>query len=87
MTMIIYGYGPSKSPFLKEVRAVKAHSEGCSLILSISITGGQKLLLINSTGQDPVVASVVRTQNLTARMVEAEVAFDAPRPDFWQTEK
>jgi hypothetical protein len=30
---------------------------------------------------------IVTTRNLTTRMFEVEVAFDAPRPDFWQIEK
>ena len=79
----VYGYGLSKSPFLKEARALKAHSEGCSLILAAPVERGQKLLLMNGTGQNPVVGEIVTARNLTTRMLEVEVAFAAPCPDFW----
>jgi hypothetical protein len=83
-TVCVYGYGPSKAPFYKEAKALKAHSEGCLLILSAPVSRGEKLLLINGTGQNPVVADIVTTRTLAAQTFEVEVAFAAPRPDFWQ---
>lgn len=86
-TLYVYGYGASKNPFYKQAKSLKAHSAGCSLILTGPVSRGEKLLLINDAGPNPVVGEIVTARNLTTRMFEVEVAFDAPRPDFWQTEK
>ena len=83
----LYVYGASKNPFYKQAKSLKGHSEGRSLILSGPISCGEKLLLINDAGRNPVVGEIVTTRNLTTRMFEVEVAFDASRPDFWQIEK
>ena len=86
-TLYVYGYGASKTPFYKQAKTLQGHSEGCSLILTGPVSRGEKLLLINNAGRNPVVGQIVTARNLTTRMVEVEVAFDAPRPDFWQIEK
>ncbi len=86
-TLYVYGYGANKNPFYKEAKSLKGHSAGCSLILTGPVSCGEKLLLINDAGRNPVVGKVVTARNLTTRMFEVEVAFDAPRPDFWQIEK
>ena len=82
-TVFVYGYGQSKNPFYKETKALKAHSNGCLLILSAAVTRGQKLLLIN-TLQNPTEAEIVKTRSLSGQLFEVEVSFPAPRPDFWQ---
>jgi|SRR5579872_6531427 len=86
-TLYVYGYGANKNPFYKQAKSLKGHSEGCSLILTGPVSCGEKLLLINDAGRNPVVGEIVTARNLTTRMFEVEVAFDAPRPDFWQTER
>jgi hypothetical protein len=82
-TVFVYGYGPSKNPFYKQTKALKAHSNGCSLILNATVSRGQKLLLIN-TRQNPTEAEIVNTRSLSGQLLEVEVSFPAPRPDFWQ---
>jgi len=82
-TVFVYGYGQSKNPFYKETKALKAHSNGCLLILSAAVSRGQKLLLIN-TLQNPTEAEIVKTRSLSGQLFEVEVSFPAPRPDFWQ---
>lgn len=79
----VYGYSSSKSPFFKEARALKASSDGCSLILDAAVSRGEKLLLMNAAAQNPTEAEIVNTRSLTARLFEVEVSFPAPRPDFW----
>ena len=79
----VYGYSSSKSPFFKEARALKANSEGCSLILDTVVSRGEKLLLMNAATPHPAEAEIVNTRSLTARLFEVEVSFPAPRPDFW----
>jgi len=71
----VYGYGPTKSPFFKEAQAVKVNSKGCSLILSVPVSRGQKLLLMNSARQDPVEAEIVGTRLTAGQMYEVEVSF------------
>ena len=73
----VYGYGPSKSPFYKEARALKANSGGALLILSAPVSRGEKLLLMNGTQEDPVEAEILMTRSLGAHMYEVEVAFPA----------
>ena len=80
----VYGHGPTKNPFYEEARAVNTTAEGALLILSAPVNRGQKLLLMDATGQDPVEAQVVRTRTLGSQMFEVEVAFPVPRPDFWR---
>ena len=81
-TVFVYGHGQSKNPFYKETKALKANSNGCSLILSAAVTRGQKLLLINSR-QNPIEGQIIKTRSLSGQLLEVEVSFTAPRPDFW----
>lgn len=82
-TVCVYGYGRSKNPFYRETKALKANSNGCLLILSAAVSRGQKLLLMNGTGQNPAEAEIVKTRLLSGQLLEVEVSFLAPRPDFW----
>lgn len=83
-TICVYGYGPTKSPFYEEAQAVRANSEGGLLILGAPVSRGQKLLLINGRGSNPVEARIVNTRTLGAQMFEVEVAFPFPQPEFWR---
>jgi hypothetical protein len=80
----VYGYGSLKNPFFKEARALNANPRGCLLILNAAVSRGEKLLLMNSSGQNPAEAEIVNTRSLTDQLFEVEVSFSAPRPDFWQ---
>jgi hypothetical protein len=82
-TVFVYGYGQSKNPFYKETKALKANSKGCLLILRAAVSRGQKLLLVN-VQQNPMEAEIVNTRSLNGQLLEVEVLFPAPRPDFWQ---
>ena len=83
VTVFVYGYGQSKNPFYKETKALKANSNGCLLILRATVSRGQKLLLMN-TRQNPTEAEIVNTRSLNGQLLEVEVSFPAPLPDFWQ---
>ena len=83
-TICVYGYGPTKSPFYEEAQTVRANSEGGLLILGAPVSCGQKLLLINGRGSNPVEAQIVNTRTLGAQMFEVEVAFPFPQPEFWR---
>jgi hypothetical protein len=83
-TVCVYGYGPTKNPFYEEAQILGANCEGGLFILSAPVNCGQKLLLINGSGQDPVEAQIVNTRTLGAQMFEVQVAFPFPQPDFWQ---
>jgi hypothetical protein len=76
-TVCVYGYGPSNNPFYKEAQSVKVTSKGCLLILSVPVSRGQKLLLMNGTQENPVEAEVVTTRPLGAQMCEVEISFAA----------
>lgn len=84
-TVQVYGHGPTQNPFYEEARAINTTPAGAILILSTPVNRGQKLLLINVGGQDPVQAEVVRTHTLDARMFEVEIAFAVPQTDFWKS--
>ena len=84
-TMVcVYGHGPTKNPFYEEARAVSTSAAGALLILSAAVSRGQKLLLLNGTGNEPAEAQVVRARTLGTQMFEVDVAFPVPRPDFWR---
>jgi PilZ domain len=83
-TVYVYGHGPNKNPFYEEAQAVNATEAGALLILSVPVSRGQKLLLMNDARQDPVEAHVVRTRTMGAQMSEIEIAFETSRPDFWR---
>ena len=80
----VYGHGPTRNPFYEEARALHTTPKGALLILSAAVNRGQKLLLINTAGQEPAEAQVVRTGTLGAQMFEVEISFSLPRPDFWK---
>lgn len=83
-TICVYGYGPAKNPFYKQAKTLKAHSEGCSVILGAPVSRGEQLLLMSASGQNSVVANIVTTRALAPQMFEVELAFAAPCPNFWQ---
>jgi hypothetical protein len=80
----VYGHGPTKNPFYEEARTVRVSPAGALLILGTSVSRGQRLLLLNGAGQTAVEAQIVRTRTLGAQMLEVEVAFPTPHPEFWQ---
>lgn len=82
-TVFVYGYGPMKNPFYEQARAINTTPQGALLIFGLSMSCGQKLLLMNGTGSNPVEAEVVRARTLDAQMFEAEVVFTVPQPTFW----
>jgi PilZ domain len=84
VTVNVYGHGPSRNPFYEEARAITTNPTGATLILSVPLNPGQKLLLIKGAGQDPVEAQVVRSRTLDAQMFEVEIEFSFVRPDFWK---
>lgn len=79
----VYGYGPSKTPFLKDAKALKANSNGCLLILNAAVSRGEKLLLMHGVAQNLAEAEIVNTRSLSGQLLEVEVSFPAPQPDFW----
>jgi hypothetical protein len=81
-TIFVYGHGPEKNPFFKEAQTVEANSEGCLLILSAPVSLGQKVLLMNGTGQNPIEAEIKTTRSLDAQRFEVEVSFPVAHPDF-----
>ena len=83
-TICVYGYGPTKSPFYEEAQTLRANAEGGLLILGAPVSCGQKLLLINGRGGNPVEAHIVNTRTLGAQIFEVEVAFPFPQPEFWR---
>lgn len=83
-TICVYGYGPTKSPFYEEAQALRANPEGGLLILGAPVSCGQRLLLINGRGSNPVEAEIVNTRTLGAQMCEVQVAFPSPQPEFWR---
>jgi hypothetical protein len=86
-TVNVYGHGPTKNPFYEEARAINTSPKGAILILSAPVNRGQKLLLINGSGQDPVEAQVVRSRTLDAQTFEVEIEFAFLRPDFWKASR
>jgi len=82
-TIFVYGYGPMKNPFYEQARALKTTPRGAVLMLSSPVSRGQKLLLMNGAGSEPVEAEVVRGRTLDSQMFEAVILFTAPQPDFW----
>jgi hypothetical protein len=82
-TVFVYGYGPMKNPFYEQARAINTTPQGALLTCGSPVSRGQKLLLLNGTGSDPVEAEVVRARTLDAQMFEAEVVFTVPQQAFW----
>jgi hypothetical protein len=76
-TVCVYGYGPRKNPFYQEAQTAKVTCKGCVLILSASVSRGQKLLLMKGTQENPVEAEIVMTRPLGPQMCEVEVSFPA----------
>ncbi len=83
-SVYVYGHGPTKNPFYEEARAINATENGGLLILTTPVNRGQKLLLMNGSGKDPVESHVVRTRTLGAQMFEVEVRFLVDQGDFWR---
>jgi hypothetical protein len=73
-TISVYGYSSAKTPFPKEARRKKLNSDHRSLLLSVTVSCGQKLLLIEPTNGDPIEGEVVMTRPVGVEMSEVAVA-------------
>jgi hypothetical protein len=82
--LIVYGHGPTGSPFYKEADAVNACAGGGLIVLHGHVREGQDLLLINNWTAKEQVCRVVRVLSRDAETNEIGVAFPSSNPEFWQ---
>jgi hypothetical protein len=73
-TVFVYGYGAGKNPFYKDARGKKLNAGHWSLLLSAPVSQGQKLLLIDATGQNTIAGEIVTMRQVGGQMFEVAVA-------------
>ena len=73
-TVFVYGYGSGKTPFYKEARSKKLNDNHWSLMLNAPLSLGQKLLLIDATGQNAVQGEIVAMRAVAEQVFEVAVA-------------
>jgi len=71
--VFVYGYSSGKNPFYKEVRGKKLNDDHWSLLLSAPVSLGQKLLLIDARGQNPIQGEIVTIHTVADQMFEVAV--------------
>jgi hypothetical protein len=79
----VYGRTLNGSPFYEDARTINVSMHGALLVLNVTVSKGQKLLLFNEAAQRQQMCQIVdiRVRDMESR--EVAVAFPTPHAEFW----
>ena len=81
--LTIYGGAVGESPFYEKAEALSGNSNGGLILVSVAVSEGQNLLLINNQTSEEQICRVVRVSSRDAQSNEVAVLFPSPNPRFW----
>jgi TonB family protein len=79
----VYGCSADERPFYEDAHTISVGALGARLVLSIPVSGGQRLLLINEAAQKTQACRVVNSRSRNAETFEVGVQFSMSRAEFW----
>ena len=79
----VYGCSPEDRPFYEDARTLSVSALGARLVLTLPVSHGQKLLIVNEALGRTQVCRVVGTQSHDSGSTEVSVAFSIARAEFW----
>jgi len=82
--LTVYGRSAADVPFYEQAKAVSGNVNGGVFLLTIPVTQGQDLLLINNSTMEEQICNIVSVHAHDFLMSEVSVSFPLPNPDFWK---
>jgi len=83
--LTVYGRSACEVPFYESAKAIKGNANGGLFLLSVPVTEGQDLLLINNTTSHEQICSIVSVRIRDIQTSEVSVSFPLPNPGFWKS--
>jgi hypothetical protein len=80
----VYGSTADGDPFYEDARTVNVSTHGALLEMNVTVSVGQKLMLINEGTERQQLCKIVKTRTLDTEAVEVAVEFPVPHAEFWQ---
>jgi hypothetical protein len=79
----VYGHTLNGSAFYENARTINVSVHGALLLLTATVSKGQKLLLFNEATQRQQVCQIVDVRPGKMELHEVAVAFPTPHAEFW----
>jgi len=83
--LTVYGRSAYEDAFYEEAKAISGNANGGVFLLTIPVTEGQDLLLINNGTSQEQVCNVVDVRIRDILISEVSVSFPLPNADFWKS--
>jgi hypothetical protein len=83
--LTVYGRSACEVPFYEQARAINGNANGGLFLISVPVTEGQDLLLINNSSSKEQICSIVSVSIRDIQTSEVSVCFPAPNPAFWKS--
>jgi len=81
----IYGHGVDGKPFHAEARTVNVSDTGALLLIGVTLSCGDEILIRHTTGSKERKGTIVRFAGRRGGLEEVGVAFSARDVEFWKT--
>jgi PilZ domain-containing protein len=81
----VYGSTPDGEPFYEDAHTINVSAHGALLEMSVPVSVGQKLMLINEGTDRQQICKIVKTRTLDdTEALEVGVEFPVPHAEFWR---
>ena len=80
----IYGHGVDGKPFHAEARAVNVSDTGALLLIGVTLSCGDEILIRRATGSKERTGTVVRFAGRRGGIEEVGIAFSGRDAEFWK---
>ena len=83
--LTVYGRSEGEAAFYEPAKAISGNASGGVFLLSVPVTEGQNLLLINNGTSQEQICNIVSVRVQDAQTCEVSVSFPLPNADFWKS--
>ncbi len=85
--LTVYGHSDEAGTFYEQATAISGNANGGVFLISVPVTEGQELLLINNGASQEQICKVVDVRIRDIRTSEVSAQFPLPNKDFWQVDR
>jgi hypothetical protein len=83
LNLTVYGRSSTDAVFYEQAKAISGNANGGVFLLSIPVTEGQDLLLMNCATSEEQICKVVNVRIVDIQSSEVSVSFPSPNGTFW----
>ncbi len=83
--LTVYGRSTYDGVFYEQAKAIRGNANGGVFLLSVPISEGQDLLLVNNDTSREQICVVASIRILDIQTSEVSVSFPLPNPGFWSS--